>query len=214
MSFLSELKTRRTLLNHTCTRVTTIQGKTIVEEIVQGEQTAHETPETNPKCPGFVVDTKPDLQVAEILPSMLYLGSQDITQDIELLKKFKITHIISIGVSVVPPPELAELSCAFIPALDLPEEKIDALLQTALPLINKIIGEGGCVFVHCNAGVSRSPTVVIAFLMVHRGLSYWKANALVKEKRPAAKPNAGFVKQLQDLECRLMYESQTCSSKK
>lgn len=209
MSFLSELKKKRTLLSHTSTRVTTIQGKTIIEEVVDGEQTSYETPETNELCPGFVVDTKPDLQVAEILPSMLYLGSQDVTQDIELLKKYQISHILSIGVSVVPLPELSKLSYTFISGLDLPDERIDGVLATALPLIRDIIGKGGCAFVHCNAGVSRSPMVVIAFLMVHRGLTYWEADALVKEKRPGAKPNAGFVKQLKDLECKLNDKSQS-----
>ncbi|XP_034247763.1 dual specificity protein phosphatase 19 [Thrips palmi] len=210
MSFLHELNKKRTLLNHTCTRVTTIQGNTIIEEVVQGKQTSHEVPEKNQMCPGFVVDTKPDLQVAEILPSMLYLGSQDVTQDIELLKKYQITHILSIGVSVAPLPEMSQLCYTFVPALDLPDEKIDFALATALPLIEETISKGGSVFVHCNAGVSRSPMVVIAFLMVHRGFTYSKANALVKEKRPAAKPNAGFVRQLLELECK----SQASSSNK
>ncbi len=35
---------------------------------------------------GFIVDDKPDLQVGEILEQRLFLGSQDVAADFELLK--------------------------------------------------------------------------------------------------------------------------------
>lgn len=52
------------------------------------------------------------------------------------------------------------------------------------------------VLVHCYAGISRSATVVIAYLMRYRGLSFDAAYALVKLKRPCINPNSGFVTQL------------------
>jgi protein-tyrosine phosphatase len=50
--------------------------------------------------------------------------------------------------------------------------------------------------VHCYAGVSRSSTVVIAYIM-----KYWKWNLkntidFVQAKRVVAKPNEGFMEQL------------------
>lgn len=45
-------------------------------------------------------------------------------------------------------------------------------------------------------GVSRSATVVIAYLMQHRSMSLVEAYAHVKERRPMINPNAGFWKQL------------------
>ncbi|KAJ1527410.1 hypothetical protein ONE63_007392 [Megalurothrips usitatus] len=200
MSFLSELNMKRGSLNHTSTRVTTVEGKTIVEEMLHGQHLSQELPE---KSPGFVVDTKPDLQVAEILPSHLYLGSQDVTQDAELIKKHGITHILSLGVRVPSLPHCPNLSYNFVPALDLPDESIDTILCTTLPLMEEILRKGGCLYVHCNAGVSRSPTVVIAYLIAHRGLSYGEASALVKERRPSTNPNPGFVKQLLAFEDKL-----------
>lgn len=49
---------------------------------------------------------------------------------------------------------------------------------------------------HCAAGVSRSPSVVIAYMMVRQGLSYCDACSAVKAARPVAAPNHGFVLQL------------------
>lgn len=54
----------------------------------------------------------------------------------------------------------------------------------------------GVVLVHCNAGVSRAAAVVIGFLMNSERLSFARAFALVKNARPAACPNPGFMEQL------------------
>jgi protein-tyrosine phosphatase len=50
----------------------------------------------------------------------------------------------------------------------------------------------GKILVHCFAGVSRSATVVIAYLMQEHGLTYHAAMKLVKSKRPFINPNEGF----------------------
>ena len=47
-----------------------------------------------------------------------------------------------------------------------------------------------------NAGVSRSASIVIGFLMEHRGMSFTEAFDWVKTKRPKIQPNQGFLKQL------------------
>ena len=52
------------------------------------------------------------------------------------------------------------------------------------------------VFVHCAAGMSRSPTVVIAYIMWKKKLSLNEAINFVKEKRPLISPNDNFMNQL------------------
>ena len=58
---------------------------------------------------------------------------------------------------------------------------------------------GGKVFVHCVAGVSRSSTIVIAYLM-NKGMTYKEAFEWVKKKHSIAFPNYGFQRQLQNYE--------------
>lgn len=54
----------------------------------------------------------------------------------------------------------------------------------------------GVVLVHCNAGVSRAAAVVTGFLMYSERLSFASAFSVVKNARPAACPNPGFMDQL------------------
>ena len=55
------------------------------------------------------------------------------------------------------------------------------------------------VLVHCNAGISRSASVVIGYLISHHDLSYEEAFQLVQASKPSIRPNEGFVKQLKQL---------------
>lgn len=58
---------------------------------------------------------------------------------------------------------------------------------------------GENVLVHCGAGVSRSATAVIAFLMWrHSGWSFEQSLRYLKERRPWVHPNAAFASQLQN----------------
>ena len=56
------------------------------------------------------------------------------------------------------------------------------------------------IFVHCAAGMSRSPTIVIAYIMWKNKLSLNKAIKFVKEKRPLISPNDNFMNQLKIFE--------------
>ena len=55
---------------------------------------------------------------------------------------------------------------------------------------------GPSVLVHCQAGVSRSASVVIGWLMHRRGMCLDAADALVRSARHRACPNDGFIAQL------------------
>lgn len=49
---------------------------------------------------------------------------------------------------------------------------------------------------HCLAGVSRSPTIVTAYLMATQKLRWKAALAIIKRTRPFVNPNPGFIEQL------------------
>ena len=50
------------------------------------------------------------------------------------------------------------------------------------------------------AGVSRSVTLVVAYIMTVTGMGWQEALAAVKAVRPCAGPNLGFQRQLQEFE--------------
>ncbi|MGB5366714.1 MAG: dual specificity protein phosphatase [Polyangiales bacterium] len=63
------------------------------------------------------------------------------------------------------------------------------------------------LFVHCEVGVSRSSTLVIAWLMKTEGMSFFDAFCRVRSKRFQVLPNIGFASQLQRLEHELQPRS-------
>jgi len=67
----------------------------------------------------------------------------------------------------------------------------------------EFIDEGrrtGCILVHCQVGMSRSATAVLAYLMLRENLTFWDALVDVVKLRKIVQPNAGFCRQLMGLE--------------
>ncbi|KAI9587375.1 hypothetical protein GQX74_003221 [Glossina fuscipes] len=147
---------------------------------------------------GFVVDTKPDLIPNCILENFLYLGSQDSVNK-ETLLNHNITNVLSIGIEVSSLDLIKNIAKLFVPCLDLPETLlVDAVFSKSFDFIEECRLNGGKILIHCNAGISRSPSVVIAYLMHYRGMDFQTAYKYVKTKRPCIQPNEGFLIQLKN----------------
>ncbi len=69
------------------------------------------------------------------------------------------------------------------PVPDGDDEALAARLDTLLPLLDRLVGDGGRVYLHCNAGFNRAPTVAIAYLHVAHGLTLAAARAEVAARR-------------------------------
>jgi predicted protein tyrosine phosphatase len=61
-------------------------------------------------------------------------------------------------------------------------------LQTAVELIHQAIQQREPVYVHCLAGMERSPTVCIAYLCRYHQLELWEAINYVKQAHSRAMP--------------------------
>jgi protein-tyrosine phosphatase len=64
------------------------------------------------------------------------------------------------------------------------DRNLAARLEEILAVLDRVVGEGGRVYLHCNAGFNRAPTAAIAWLHAREGLSLAEARDAVKALRP------------------------------
>lgn len=124
------------------------------------------------------------------------------------------THVLSFHDGTSPraieehtPPPTSKITSKQIHMLDCPYVNIIAHFPEICIFIHQALTTGGKTLVHCRAGVSRSASAVIAYLMWSRHWSFETALDRVKEVRSFVNPNAGFRAQLrlwEALECELI----------
>ena len=112
-----------------------------------------------------------------------------------ILSKYGITHICTIGTGLNPKyPTL--YTYLHVSELDTPGANLRKHFEKCTAFINQAIAEGGKVLVHCYAGISRSSTIVIQYLMKEYGMKFAQAHLHVRNQRWFICPNPGFKKQL------------------
>ncbi|KAF2497677.1 phosphatases II, partial [Lophium mytilinum] len=79
---------------------------------------------------------------------------------------------------------------------DKPSADISTVVARAVEIIDAVEKEGGVLLVHCSAGISRSPTVVAAYLMLQKGWTLQGALGEMRRGRGCVRPNEGFLRQL------------------
>jgi len=73
----------------------------------------------------------------------------------------------------------------------------------AFQFIEEALRQKSAVLIHCQAGISRSSTILIAFIMFRSRLSMLQAYKFVKSKRTIISPNLNFMGQLLEFEQKL-----------
>lgn len=93
---------------------------------------------------------------------------------------------------------------------DSQKENIESLFYPCIEKIQEHIENKGGALVHCVRGVSRSASIILAYLILTRKMSYQDAEKLLRTKRPQASPNNGFMLQLINFDRRVnsRYEGQ------
>ncbi|KAG6828986.1 hypothetical protein H0H92_006108 [Tricholoma furcatifolium] len=130
----------------------------------------------------------------------LYVGSLSAV-DKDLLVQHNISHLVQVlDAPWIPLSEKDGFSCHRIQILDQSSVDLKPHLEAACNYIDRALRSGRNVLVHCQQGISRSPAIVIAYLIRNHGMSYDNAFALIKRQRACIKPNPGFVAALRDWE--------------
>ncbi|NXA82698.1 DUS16 phosphatase, partial [Thryothorus ludovicianus] len=137
-----------------------------------------------------------------ILPH-LYLGCQRDVLNKELMQQNDIGYVLNASNTCPKPDFIPESHFLRVPVNDSFCEKILPWLDKSVDFIEKAKASNGRVLVHCLAGISRSATIAIAYIMKRMDMSLDEAYRFVKEKRPTISPNFNFLGQLLDFEKKL-----------
>ncbi|KAI0773270.1 protein-tyrosine phosphatase-like protein, partial [Trametes elegans] len=132
------------------------------------------------------------------ITSRLFLSGLYTAVDEEQLLAIGVTHIVSV-IEKRPkyPKSLGKLKTLHIPIEDSEYADILQHLEVTTAFIKSALEDKrNVVLVHCAMGISRSPTVVCAYLVAHRGMSPHDALAFVVARRRIVCPNLGFRRQL------------------
>ena len=154
-------------------------------------------------CDELDEKTKEELY-SHCLPSIdqitekIFLGNSDTAMYKDILKSAGITHILICGFELraMFPGEFVYYK---IPLMDDEEEDVlKYFVET-----NEFIEKSEKIYIHCAAGISRSSTITIAYLMMKENFTFSQASEFVRSKRKIVNPNSGFVKQLLEYEVNL-----------
>ncbi|XP_008427992.1 dual specificity protein phosphatase 13B [Poecilia reticulata] len=154
---------------------------------------------------------KPVGSVNEVWPK-LYIGDESVARDKTRLSSLGVTHVlnaaaghhrINTGQTFYTDIEVVYHG---VEAADHPEFNLQPFFNSAALFIDSALKKNGKVLVHCAMGVSRSGALVLAYLMIHQGLTLAEAIMAVRLCRDIG-PNSGFLEQLRKLDLSLHTQS-------
>ncbi len=139
----------------------------------------------------------------EILPH-LYLGCRKVAVCLPGLRESNVTRILNVT-STIPNhyQSLDGFLYKQIPVEDNHDVDMIQHLPDAFRFIEEAKACGEKVLVHCHAGMSRSVTVILAYLMKYYSHTLESAHEFVKQVKSNISPNFSFMGQLLDYECSL-----------
>jgi hypothetical protein len=128
----------------------------------------------------------------------VYIGDIASAYNRDKLKELGITHIIT-AILGVPPQFPEDFVYKTVPVRDVESENIQKFLPETTQFIKDAVAGGGRVLVHCICGVSRSATIVAAWMMSKDGYSAKQAIECLQARRECVDPNPSFRNQLGSL---------------
>ncbi|XP_036402687.1 dual specificity protein phosphatase 13-like [Megalops cyprinoides] len=170
----------------------------------------YETPSVSDLQHLLLKNIYPTGPVNQVWPG-IYIGNAATARDKSTLSNMRITHIVNAAHG----PHHINTGARFysnmtidyygVEADDAEDFDLSPFFYPTAKFIRAALSRQGRVFVHCAMGVSRAPTLVLAFLMIHENMTLVDAINAVRQHRDIC-PNAGFLSQLRRLDKNLAWE--------
>ncbi|CAG2117325.1 unnamed protein product [Medioppia subpectinata] len=99
-----------------------------------------------------------------------------------------------------PNYDVKGLECIRVPIDDTVDDDISPYLEEVADKLNEVVSENRRAIVHCVAGISRSSSLVLAYLVKYQKLTLKEAFIHCRKCRELSQPNVGFFKSLIEFE--------------
>ncbi|KAG0616972.1 hypothetical protein M758_5G156100 [Ceratodon purpureus] len=147
--------------------------------------------------------TQCDKECSRVSPH-IYFGGNMVAQNYDILYECKITHVLNCVGFECPEYFAKSFHYKTLWLQDHPSEDITSLLYNVFDYFEDVREQNGRIFVHCIQGVSRSASLVIAYLIWCERRSYEETLEKVKAIRSVVSPNMGFAFQLLQWQSRIL----------
>lgn len=135
----------------------------------------------------------------------LYISGYKFASNLSKLEQHGITHILNMSYEYDNAfPD--KFTYMHIPAKDAPTERLSPWFYNIAAFIAEAKESDGTTLVHCQLGVSRSSTALLASLIINEELRLSSAFKLLKDAAPDVEPNPTFLKELRALEMEIYGE--------
>ena len=135
----------------------------------------------------------------------LYLGSYQNACNLKDLKDLKINYILNCAAECQN-KNYPDIDYYQVKINDFPNFNISLFFKKTNEFINKAKLLGKNILIHCQLGISRSTTCLIAYMIKYMGYTTISALQFIKNKRPHIMPNFGFLQQLKNYEEKIKLE--------
>ncbi|XP_007956427.1 dual specificity protein phosphatase 18-like [Orycteropus afer afer] len=157
---------------------------------------------TEPQCLVSVQVQQPSVRDPSQITSSLYLSSGVAANNKLVLSSNRITAVINVSVEVVN-TFYENIQYVKVPVVDAPTSILYDFFDPIADYIHSVEMNQGRTLLHCVAGVSRSASFCLAYLMNYHSMSLLDAHTWTKSCRPIIRPNNGFWEQLIHYEFKL-----------
>jgi protein-tyrosine phosphatase len=140
----------------------------------------------------------------------LYLGNIDDVGSVKFIRENNIKLIINAAIEVIVPIHEDVNIIMNLQWHDSMEQSINfCFLDYLTNVIHSFLKENKAVLVNCFAGISRSSTIVIAYMMNYHNMAFDEAFNYVQGKRWIVNPNPNFQIILKNYERYLLDKKQS-----
>ena len=150
--------------------------------------------------------------IVEIVPH-LFVSNWDTSNNIDVIKRYDIRAVLTVETRSKPRDIVYyylshNINFKHINLQDIPNANISIYFDSSYDFINYHISRGENVLVHCWAGVSRSVTLILNYILKKYYLKYRSQGippenavqnlilSIRQQSRPIINPNSGFLDQL------------------